>query len=177
MSLQIFSNTNPMVVGIDPGDKNTGVAIWDNHEMLFVDLFTKTFWDCVSWMNSFKQGRETNSKGIVKNVVFFIENPALNKPVFPMGNETDLFEKALEKQDKELQKKAIGMFSRRAQNIGMNKQLSLILIEIAKMKGYQVKEVRPSKKKLSAQEFNAKTGYSGRSSQHARDAARLVYPF
>lgn len=176
MSLEIFSQNNPLIVGIDPGDQNTGIAIWDNKDLKFIQLMTKTFWETIGWMNEFKEGKEITQKGMVKNVTMFIENPSLNKPVFPIPSETGMFDLALRNRDKETLKRAIGMFGRRAQNIGMNKKLSQIMIDIAQMKGYQVKEIRPQKKKLNSEEFNKKTGWQGRSSQHARDAARLVFP-
>lgn len=176
MSLELFTDTSPITVGIDPGQETTGIAIWNNKQMKFTDLMTKSFWETIKWMNQLKESRKTNSKGLVKHVQFWIENPYLNKPVFPIASETQMFKDAIIEQDEELQAKALRMFSRRAQNVGMNKELAKKMIEIARMKGFVVKEIRPSKSKINAEDFRQKTGWIGKGSQHARDAACLVFP-
>ena len=174
--MDLFINNIRLIAGIDPGDKTTGIAIWDESKAGFIKLMTKTFWETIGFMNEIKEGRELNSKNMVKGVTLIIENPSLNKPVFPMKSETENFKKAVGSRNYELHEKTLRMFSRRAQNIGMNKKLSVFMIDIAKMKGFKVIEMRPSKSKLNSEDFNRKTGWRGKSSQHSRDAARLIFP-
>lgn len=174
--MDLFTNKTSIIIGLDPGSQTTGIACWNEKDCKFIQLMTKTFWEAVGFLNEVKEGREINLNGTIKGVGLIIENPYLNKPVFPMKSETEDFKKAIQTGDYELHEKTLRIFSRRAQNIGMNKKLSLLMIDIANMKGFRVTEVRPSKSKLNAGDFNRKTGWKGKSSQHSRDAARLIFP-
>ena len=65
-----------------------------------------------------------------------------------------------------------------AQNIGMNKKESMLLEQFCIKNGLDYTMVKPSKKtmtKLNSEQFKKMTGYSGRTSEHGRDAAMLVY--
>jgi hypothetical protein len=88
--------------------------------------------------------------------VVIVEDPAQNAPVFARG----------------LTGAPLG---RLAQNVGANKQMATLCTERLRSKGMNVIPVRPSKEKWDAATFAEHFIYHGRTSQHARDAARLVH--
>ena len=135
-------------IGIDPG-VSTGYALWED-DKLYVD--TGTFWSVVGTLEQF--GRDARPEGT--EIVVVIEDPNLNRPVFPRGVNPAMMLKV-------------------AQNVGANKRDAQLLIEWAESWELEVRRVRPVSKKWDAETFQKITGYNGRTSQHARDAAKLVY--
>jgi len=174
---EIFIEIKSLTIGIDVGDKNTGIAVFDINTMKFVKLFTVTFWEAMFWMNALKSAREINKRGVVTGITLLIEDPAQNKPVFPIPSEMNMFKESFRKLNWELLLQALRMFSRRAQNIGANKKLASLMIDYANLQRFNTKAVRPTKKKMKADEFKRRTKYQERCSQHARDAAMIIYPF
>ena len=166
-----------VVIGIDPGYKTTGIAVWEVDKAEFTDLHTMDIWATIRFLNKIIKLRgEFRDNNRIKDVMLMIEDPNINKPVFQIASETKDFREAIGNNDEELHNRTLRLYSRRAQNVGMNKQTATFLIDYAKIQGFITKQVRPSKKKLNAKEFKARTGYLGRCSQHARDAASLVFP-
>lgn len=163
------------MVGIDPG-KDTGVAIYDQKSGRLVSLKAVAFWDAIKMLNRIANGREKNTNGTVKGAALVIENPNLNKPVFPHKMEQADFNRSINNMDHDLHEKTLRVFAKRAQNVGQNKQMATFLIEYAERIGFRVSQVRPGKKKVNAETFNSRTGWKGKSNQHSRDAALLLMP-
>ena len=139
-------------VGIDPGKKN-GVAVWDGNS--FTKLCTMSFWQVIEYIESKVADRD--------RITFVVENPNRNKPVFPKRGVSH--------------KEHLKML-KIAQNVGQNKRDAQLIIEKIKSLGFPVMEIKPSKysmTKLKPNIFAQMTGFDGKCSEHARDAAMLVF--
>lgn len=62
-----------------------------------------------------------------------------------------------------------------AKNVGENHAIGKKLVEMAKYYDLEVVEIRPTKSKLNAEQFNKITGWQGRTNQEQRDVAMLVW--
>lgn len=175
--LDLFSQNERYVIGVDPGE-TTGVAVMNEKTAKFEELISYGYWDFIIFLNNLLKERERSrdDTGRIIGIYLYIENPNLNKPVFPIPSETQMLEEGVNKKDIDSVKTAFRMHSRRAQNVGMNKQIAKFLIEYAQRQGFKVNEVRPKKSKVDAETFRTKTGYQGRTNQHSRDAGCLVFP-
>lgn len=176
--MQLFTPQNT-VIAIDPGESTTGIAEYDADQKRFVNLKTVKFFEALDYINEKAQNAEKED-GKIQGIRLVIENPYLNKPVFEMKEEKEAFKKAItdhtikEEDRLELHHKTLRIFARRAQNVGMNKQLARFIIEYARRNGFEVIEVRPSSTKLSGEDFKKFINYSGTTNQHSRDAAMLL---
>lgn len=134
-------------VGIDPG-ANTGIATWRPAGQVLTIYPAKQFW--FAWQQC-HQIQSTYS-----DAIFVVEDPNANPPIFPRkitGRKRD----------------------RLAQNVGMNKRDAKLWLEYFRWRGWNHKAVRPSSSKWSKEDLKRITGYTGRSSEHGRDAAKLVF--
>lgn len=134
------------IVGID-GGAHTGFAIWDTREKEFTDILTVSFWEAY----------DLSLKFFKHETAFIIEDPGVNKPTFHRNK---------------MKRKVL---DRKAQNVGGVKRETKLLGEGIERAGYFVLYVPPSSRKLEHAEFRVTTGYQKRTSQHARDAAMLVF--
>ena len=131
-------------IGIDTG-VNTGVAVWQDGELLAVESMTIT--QAMRFIQDFD-----NKRGIVK---LYIEDA----------------------------RKWIGFHGKtkatqaRLQGAGSVKRDAKIWEDWCKENGYEVVFVKPMGKglKKSADEFKRITGWQGRTNEHSRDAALIVY--
>ena len=139
-------DTVRMYLGVDPG-KQTGLALWVPSEDRLILPPAKSFFDALSWAAEHADPACT---------VCVVEDPTQNKPIFNRG-----------------------VSGRRnlkiAQNVGSNKRSAQLTIKGLLRRGFYVRRVRPTSAKWSKETLERMTGYTGRSSQHARDAAKLVY--
>lgn len=138
-----------MLIGID-GGTHTGVATYTDTDGY--DLRTMTFWEAYDYVCGL---------ALFYALRVYIEHPSGNLPVFATGKVTG---KARE---------------RIAQSVGGVKRESELLADGLKRHGLHVTLVVPrgrkgSRGKWTAADLLAATGYAKRSSQHARDAARLI---
>ena len=136
-------------IGIDPGVKN-GWAVWNRRAGQIEALETLSYSEVIIRMFNLRQAGET--------VTFVIEDPSQNRPVF--------------------ERKITGITRadlKIAQEVGGNKQGGKILIGLAADLGFPVRTVRPQSAKWDPQTFFAITKKPGVFSQHARDAAKLVF--
>lgn len=146
-----------LLVGIDPG-VHTGVCTWDTDKKKIVLIKTMDFWEVIDYFSNLKHYSSITNIPVKA----FIENSALNKPTFvKSGGNTNL---------------KVQKISR---NVGSNQRESVLLIEGVRRLGFTVEEIRPTgkhgvKRKWSAEYFEKLTGIS-KASQHARDAAMLVF--
>lgn len=139
-------------IGIDAG-KQTGIAVWDATEKKFDQLQTVDFWQVVDLLITGVDRRYCRTESVV-----WVEDPGLNRPVF-------------DKPGADNRRKTLHV----AQAVGSVKRESELLIEGLNRYMYEVRAVRPSTGKWTAKTFKKITGYPGRTSQHARDAAKLVF--
>ncbi len=144
---KIFEAT--YIIGIDAG-KRTGVSLWSPKKGELIKLETLNFWDTVAFVRK---------HGNPENTAIILESPGVNKPTFGR------------------QKLKRRVLDRKAQNVGSVKRETKLLGEGLERDGFIVKYVAPIKGggKWTAKQLEQITGWTGRTSQHARDAARLVY--
>jgi hypothetical protein len=156
----LFPGIKPtFYIGIDPG-VNVGFALWQARQAAtpgrFIEVNTLTFWTTI-----FRLNKLVAEFGATKLRVR-IEDVRGNKPTFSEreGNSH--------------------VRERMSQNIGSNKRDCQLLIEYLDHKGIPNDAIVPKASrngtagKVGAELFNGVIGFPTRSSQHARDAAKLV---
>ena len=153
---------NPAIyIGLDAG-RDTGVAVWNARRQMFArehsggdipddPLLTLDFWRAYDFVLTYDAG----------DVMIVVEDPSKNPSTF--SHEVPRSEKAARRREK---------ISR---NVGQNQREAQLLAEGLERQGYRVCRVRPRSQKCSADLFKTITRYQGRASQHARDAAMLVF--
>lgn len=140
--------TKRYCIGVDPG-RNTGVAVYDRQTDDIILARTVGFWALF---------REVLSHYPPDQADVIVEDARLNKPTF--AKENDAGDRKREK------------ISR---NVGSVQAESRLIIEGLRLMGYNVKAIRPLGEKWDARTVERITGYSGRISEHARDAIRFCY--
>lgn len=135
-------------IGIDGGTA-TGFAVWDRVNKEFEDIQSLNFWTAYHLIVKKYEVEETE---------IFIEDPSQNKPVF------------IKRYDPKTVRTALKI----AQDVGGVKKESEKLAEGLELAGFEVKKIRPSSAKWTDKHFKQVSQYKGSTSQHARDAARLV---
>lgn len=136
-----------IIAGVDPG-RATGVAVYYPEDKVLIHCATLDWWDAIDYIVGQLRAAE----------VILVEDPSQNAPVFARGLTG-------------------GPLSRLSQNVGANKQMASLMIERLKREGMNVVPVRPKKEKWDAATFAEHFKYHGRTSQHARDAARLIHGY
>lgn len=134
-----------LIIGIDPDLEKSGIAILGND----LQLKNMTFPEIV---DLFRENRDQ-----IKTVV--IEAGWLNKKSNFHGAYC--------------QSKRAGEAI--ARNVGENHATGKKLVEMARYYDLEVLEVRPTKTKKTAEQFNKITGWVGRTNQEVRDAAMLIW--
>lgn len=150
-----------ILIGVDPGSI-TGVCVWDNERQRIADMKSMSHIKFMEWVITNKD---------IYQILVVIEDPNLNQPVFMTKEERG----QIFGSDKEGSDLALRILLRRAQNIGMNKQIAKTLMEFMESKGIDFAPLRPYMKKMNAEQFKSYTKWPGVTNQHNRDAARLVY--
>lgn len=135
-------------IGIDTG-RHTGFAVWDGSR--FLELDTKTISSALLEVRRYAAnfGRE--------NITVYIEDARLRKWI--------------------PREKSLSEFKGRAQGAGSVKRDATIWEDYCAEDEIRLVKVPPKNNttKLSAKVFTRITGYQGRTSEHARDAAMLVF--
>lgn len=141
-------------IGIDPGVHN-GIAIY-RKKRRHLYLKTVKFWDLIRLINSLLKKRYEDPLFVV------LEYPNFIKPTFGRENIPE-----------------VRFLDRRAQDVGSNKRTAELIKDYLEMCDIEYTLVRPSKKspKWDKRKFDTVTDYEGPHSQHARDAAKLLYEF
>lgn len=135
------------ILGIDPGSSN-GFICYDKSANYRFPV-TADFFKLLKIVDGFQFDKR----------LILIENPNLNKPTFKRPNQNNF------------------QMLKIAQNVGMNKAYATLIIEYCKLNNIAYKEVRPVTKKWTQKEFQERTGIEKRTSQHVRDAAKLIYEY
>jgi hypothetical protein len=138
------------IIGIDGGTK-TGVAVWDVSGRLFQHVKTIDFWEAYHWICEVFKPAET---------VIYIEDPSKNPPVWKRPGMKD------------------HEYYKKCQHVGAVKRESLLMMKGLERQEFEVKAIRPQKgsfTKMKSAAFKHVTKYKGRTSEHSRDAAMLVF--
>jgi len=142
-------------IGIDPGEHN-GVAFWDGKEIYNVKTYD--FWGLIEMLADIRT-----------EVTVILEDPNKIIATFPKYMK---FYDGLKMNPQ--RKRAI--FDVICQKVGENKGSAKKIAQYLENKGIEYKLIAPIKKKKWDKEMLERTtGYKRRTSQHARDAIRLVY--
>lgn len=138
--------SDQIIIGIDPDLEKSGVA--------------------VRWADALS----------LKNLTFVelkdlleLEQPVIKKVVVEAGW---LNEKA-NYHNRPNQTKAAG--ERIAKNVGENHATGKLIVQLIESMGIPVQQLKPTRSKLNAKDFNRITGWSKQSNQEQRDAAMLVW--
>lgn len=138
----------PFVVAIDPG-VNTGMAIYRDLDK-FLDFNTTTFWGAYDYITTTFQNY---------GVTILIETPNSKRQVYAHldGKQGD------------------GQRGRIASNIGANRREATLLADRFEDLGFCVHRMTPNTRKWSADDLKRHTGIDKRTSQHVRDAIKLLF--
>lgn len=141
-------------IGIDPGTE-TGIAVYDRQTGQIVLAQTVDFWTL--FLEVLKDYPPDQTDVIV-------EDARLNKPTFAKEGDWHM------NPDRFIRKR-----EKISRNVGGVQIESRLIIQGLKARGYAVKPIRPSGEKWDARTCQRITGYTGRTSSHARDAIRFCY--
>lgn len=156
------------VVGIDPGVK-TGFAVWDREGNRLITVETRDFWGVMLPLILDTENLLPDAE-IRNTTAEIIVEVAHYAPVF---------------REQKAKGKNQNHAARLAQNVGQVMREAKLLAEGLRQCGYTVREVKPLGKKKDAggnysaeadrADFERLTGWTERTSQHARDAARICF--
>lgn len=148
------NNKYKWAIGIDPGTK-TGIAIWNIEKQCFYSIFTTNIVDALlTILGDIEQDiRKTEYIGI-KETIIRIENPNLRKWYGHNSNS-------------------------KLQGAGSIKRDFTIWKEFFEYYDLAYEEVNPKniKTKVPSSYFKKLTGWEGRTTEHSRDAAMMVYQY
>lgn len=141
---------NEAIIGIDPGINN-GFAIWIPDLSAFQELSTLTIWEVFEELERLDK---------IYHLQVHLEWPSGNRPTFRRKDQTA---QAMEKI---------------SQDVGKNKYIAELIAQFMTAREIPFQKHKPGKgsmTKLNSERFASITGYKSRCSQHARDAAMLVW--
>jgi hypothetical protein len=177
------------LVGIDPSLKNAGAAIYcpSTGERA---LFSGAWYAVIDWLSAQK---------ILGSAIAIIEDPNMDKTLFggwpPVRAEISKF---TEKKSSYGEIQSIfARAAKQAQNVGENKASAKVFIDLFRKHGIPYGSIAPSTRdradrdlvktrnlgiemlvlptKTTAHQFQQLTGFDGRSNEHSRDAAMLIF--
>lgn len=143
-----MKNSKRYTLGIDPG-RSTGFAIFDRQTNEIVHAGTVNFWQL------FREILVCFPPNVADVVV---EDARLNNPTFREHGDI-----------------GAGKREKISRNVGSVQAESRLIIEGLQLLGYDVLPIRPAGEKWDAQTVARITGYTHRTSGHARDAIRFCY--
>lgn len=137
------------VIGLDPGS-STGLALWCRASRRLLEVHTLTFWKAYDFVRD---------RFTPETAEIVVEVPNTRGALYSRtsaqvadGRGRDKF----------------------AANVGSVRREAVLLAERFEQLGFAVRRVTPRGKKWDAEQMRRYTGYEGRTSEHGRDAARLV---
>lgn len=198
------------IIGIDPSsqESNTGFAIYDTTKKKFVTIRSMNFLSAVNEALEFLEAHcewdVVNGRKRWKNAFCMVENADLDGPVFGAWKSfSGLLRSKWRMPINSVLKILASKYKsdlRHAQNIGMVKIASRVLVKGMEDIGLMTYEIAPSWRhsitnglktvggvktkdvlhltmptKTNAAQFKKLTGYAGRSNEHGRDAATMIY--
>ncbi len=141
-------------IGIDTGT-HTGFAVWDNRKWVLVEVTSLPIHKAMERVRSYV---EAFKSGVGDKVVVRVEDP----------RQRTWFGTERMSRDEE---------RKRLQGVGSVKRDASIWDDYLKDLGVEYEMVAPKRNitKLPAERFKYFTGWNGRTNEHSRDAAGLVY--
>lgn len=164
-----------LFIGIDPGVK-TGVCNYSKGKI--TELLTLNFWETVDYLARLGSIQKQDAQTDPFKLKVVIEDPNFNKPIFEDSKFFRDLRTLANSGNWQKLEEAVKSRGKQGQNIGSNKREAQLLIEYCKRQNIEVTQRPPVKghlAKMDAVKFELITGYKKRSSQHARDAAGLVF--
>jgi len=134
-------------IGIDPGT-HTGIAVWNVEEQKLEDYFTSVFWGCIDYLKG--------AVVVLEGLRVLVEDPNQIKPTFNRWQSRRVNETI-------------------SQRVGMNKRDAQLILEFCERNLIDAAGVKPETTKWTAQMLKEITGIDKRTSQHTRDAIKLVW--
>ena len=158
------------LLGIDPG-RNTGIAIIDRDKKKLVKLDTLNFWETVKVLDDFTA--YIYPKDDMIGFVFEASEIQLEVVIEDPNENSFIYNQNVAKLSKQAAMTV-------AQSVGRNKEQAFLLIDYLEKKGIKYKTVRPRNRnngggKWTSEYFCKMTGWQGKSNEHNRDAARLIW--
>lgn len=157
-------------LGFDCGDK-TGFGVWDRKKKELTQVFSGSFWEVFYKLEDLMAQLERDGLTVRAR----IEDTRKDNVVY---RAVRYFNKIVRTKSKEA---AIGGVSKMGRNVGKNDRDCALWEDYFKRKGIRVDKVAPSSRhrnidlKISAETFKSRTGWEGRTNEHSRDAAMLVF--
>ena len=159
-------------IGIDPGTK-TGFAVWDSEKKEFRNIWTLDFWKAYETMVLYHGRRGfVDDDGSVIGITVVIEVPArfmYDRHMKEIWGHKTNYTSFMSK---------LRVLIKIATNYGGTIKEAELMADRIESLGFEVRRVQPSRKsgtKMKADAFEKLTGYTGRTSEHGRDAAMLVF--
>ncbi|RMG89955.1 MAG: hypothetical protein D6706_20450 [Chloroflexi bacterium] len=178
------------LVGLDCSIKQSGVAVYEP-DTNKLELQSGTFTEVVKWLNE---------KGVLKQAIAVIEDPNLNSPLFIARR--SIYSVLKRRQAGRCSEADVmtemNILLKRAQHVGKAQAAAELFVQFFSGAGIPYLRIAPSDRmradkppragkhpmpvgmlvmptKTTAYQFKTLTGYKGRSNEHARDAAMLVW--
>jgi hypothetical protein len=145
-------------LGIDAG-KHTGYCLYSKQEKRIVEIGTTDFFTLINDLLPRFIYQHIGESEAKEKLCVYVEDPAQNKPVFLSRYEPDTVKKAL----------------KIAQDVGGNKREATLLIDYFTKHNYKVVRYKPTSEKWDKERFWQITNHKERTSQHARDACKMVF--
>lgn len=175
-----------VLIGIDASLVNCGVAVYSGGNLT---LYKGELFEAVDWIRA---------QGIKDRSIVVIEDPNKDRTAFGLwGKMKEVCVKWKRGQAYDAEVESVfRMGSKQAQNVGESKAAAKVLIKLFERANIPVVTIAPSDRhradkdsirvkagvkalsmptKTTAKQFEDLTGYNGRSNEHNRDAATLVY--
>jgi len=137
-------------IGIDPG-VNTGYAVYDRTAHQIIDKGTLDFWRVYHWIG--------NQENYAEYVVY-IETPNSQRPMYDSVDGNSDIGRIRENM---------------SAKIGSNRREAALLADGIELLGFEVKRIRPTRTKWTAEQLKRNTRITERTNQHVRDAIALVW--
>ena len=154
-----YRATPTLIVGLDPGEQ-TGVAAYDPEARRLRFCTSMSFWKAVQWFNTALGPIEPLDGLAPGSVALVVIEDARKLPIYGRHGAV-----RGARRDK------------LARNVGRIDLDIGLWVEYLSMRGYQVLLARPSRgqQKWDAATFKKITRWQGRTNQHGRDSAQLVW--
>lgn len=146
--------TRTVYIGIDPGI-HTGFALWDA-KLGKLELQTLDFWQTVDAIHN---ANALYNDGVHVKLVVVIEAAWKINTTYGRYNGQS-GERGIQ---------------RIARNAGENHAHGKLIVEFCKRNGVEALLITPNKRKMDAAQFALLTKHPGRTNEHVRDAAMLVW--
>jgi len=176
------------LIGIDPGRTNTGIAVYDPKTKSFAHMGKYNLERAIKYLQTV---------ATPEGCIAVIENPNLESNLYDGWAEMASIVRSYKRGNANINqvKKVYSVATKRAADVGKNRAAAQDIIAALKQSGVPTVQIRPSDRqranrpgmkakdviylnmptKTNKQQFEQLTGHCGRSNEHSRDAATLVF--